>query len=228
MRTHHTEDRRRLLEEIDAEMRATAAYTGRRALAPDVRKALSDVPRECFVSDGQDAYAYDNYPLSIGHGQTISQPYIVALMTELLDTRPEHRVLEVGTGSGYQAAVLARLVREVYSVEIIPALADSARQRLAEEGFDNVMVRNADGYYGWAEHAPYDGILVTATAREIPPPLLEQLKPGGRLVLPLRSAGYNEDLVLVEKAADGSVDQTRLLAVAFVPLTGGPKDSERS
>lgn len=228
MRTHHAEDRRRLLEEIDAEMRATSAYTGRRSLAPGVRKALADVPREHFVADGQDAYAYDNQPLSIGHGQTISQPYIVALMTELLDARPEHRVLEVGTGSGYQAAILARLVREVYTVEIIPALADAARQRLADEGFDNVVVKTADGYYGWSEHAPYDGILVTATAREVPPPLVDQLKPGGRLVLPLRTAGYNEDLVLIEKAADGSVDQTRLLAVAFVPLTGGPKDAGRS
>ncbi|MGA7800293.1 MAG: protein-L-isoaspartate(D-aspartate) O-methyltransferase [Gammaproteobacteria bacterium] len=226
MGTHHTEDRERLLEEIDAEMLATAAYTGRRALASEVRKALAQVARERFVGDGLDAYAYDNQPLAIGHGQTISQPYIVALMTELLNTRPQHRVLEIGTGSGYQATVLSRLVQTVYTVEIIPELADAARRRLAAEGCGNVTVGNADGYYGWPEHAPYDGILVTATARVVPPPLLEQLKPGGRLVLPLRANGYNEDLVLIEKTADGSFEQTRLLAVAFVPLTGGPRQSE--
>lgn len=221
-------ERHRLLTQIDAEMRATAASTGRAVLHPRVREALARVPRERFVGAQLQAYAYANQPLSIGHGQTISQPYIVALMTELLDAQPEHRVLEIGTGSGYQAAVLSGLVKEVYSMEIIGPLAQTARQRLADEGYGNVTVRHGDGYYGWPEHAPYDGILVAAVAPEIPPPLLEQLKPGGHLILPLRSDNYDEDLVLVEKAGDGTLKQTRVLAVAFVPLTGGPNRNNHS
>jgi protein-L-isoaspartate(D-aspartate) O-methyltransferase len=181
--------------------------------------ALGRVPRHRFV-EAAPATAYANRPLPIGHGQTISQPFIVALMTDLIEPRPDQVVLEIGTGSGYQAAVLAELVARVYTIEIVPELARSAAARLAELGYDGVEVRAGDGWHGWPEHGPYDAIVVTAAGPDIPPALVEQLKPGGRMVLPLRGAGGAEQLTVVTKRVDGGIDSRDVLPVMFVPLTG--------
>ena len=186
-----------------------------------VLQAMRDVPRHLFVPPDQRADAYADDALAIGEGQTISQPYIVGLMTELLQVGPGSKVLEIGTGSGYQAAVLAELCEEVYTLEIIEPLGEQARERLARLGYDNVTVRIGDGYYGWEEHAPFDVILVTAVASHVPPPLLRQLRPGGRMVLPVGGRFTTQQLVLVEKRPDGKVTTRQLLPVAFVPLTGG-------
>ena len=202
-------------------MRATESWTGRRHLAPRVRAALLAVRREAFVPESSRGEAYANHPLRIGHGQTISQPFIVALMTELLDPAPDHVVLEVGTGSGYQAAVLAALVRQVYSIEIIAALSEQAAAALAQQGVGNVTLRIGDGQAGWAEHAPYDGIIVTAAGPTVPPALVAQLRPGGRMVIPLGEPFSDQMLTLVVKDADGNVTHKDALPVAFVPLTGG-------
>ncbi len=212
--------RRALMREIDDDMRATAVLTGREALAPAVRRAILDVPREDFVEAADAPHAYRNRPLAIGHGQTISQPYIVALMTELLDPKPGDTVLEVGTGSGYQTAVLARIVGRVFSLEVVEPLADTARQRLARLGYGNVEVRAGDGASGWPEEAPFDAIVVTAAAPAVPQALIDQLKRGGRMVIPVGPAGSEQDLVVVEKDADGEVSQQPVLPVAFVPFTG--------
>jgi len=214
----------RLLDEIDADMRATADWTGRGALAPRVRAALAAVPRHAFVPPGEQASAYENVPRPIGHGQTISQPYIVALMTELLDPAPDDRALEVGTGCGYQAAVLSRLVAEVYTIETVPALADAARDRLARMGYGNVHVRHGDGAAGWPAAAPFDGIIVTAAAREVPRALLDQLAPGGRMVIPVGAPYGAQDLIRITKDAAGATDRRVVLPVAFVPLVGGRED----
>jgi protein-L-isoaspartate(D-aspartate) O-methyltransferase len=213
--------RDRLIDEIDAEMQATARWTGRRHLAPRVRAALLAVRREAFVPAASRAEAYENHPLRIGHGQTISQPFIVALMTDLLDPDPDHIVLEVGTGSGYQAAVLAKLVRHVYSVECIPALSTQAATALADEGIDNVKLKVGDGAVGWPEHAPYDGIIVTAAGPRIPPALVAQLRPGGRMVIPVGYQHEPQTLMLVEKDSEGAVHTREVLSVSFVKLTGG-------
>lgn len=181
---------------------------------------LSPPPRHEFVPEGQVAQAYTNRPLPIGHGQTISQPYIVALMTHLAQVGPEDVVLEVGTGSGYQAAVLAKLVDEVYSIEIIEPLAEQAAARLDRLGYDNVTTKLGDGYYGWPEHAPFDAIVVTAAASHVPPPLVEQLKPGGRMVIPVGSSFLTQYLLLVEKTVDDEILTRQVTAVRFVPLTG--------
>ncbi len=186
-----------------------------------VLDAMRAVPRHEFVSADLRDEAYDDHPLPIGYGQTISQPYIVAVMTELLDPDPDDIVLEVGTGSGYQAAVLAHVVRKVYSVEIIEDLAKTARERLTRLGYRNVEVRHGDGYYGWPEHAPYDGIIVTAAASHIPPPLLDQLKPGGRMVIPVGPPMLVQSLVLVQKDPDGTIRQREIMSVRFVPLVKG-------
>jgi protein-L-isoaspartate(D-aspartate) O-methyltransferase len=159
--------------------------------------------------------------LPIGHGQTISQPYIVALMTDLMQLEPDDVVLEIGTGSGYQAAVLAELAKSVFSIEIVEPLGKSAAERLRRLGYRRVDVKVADGYYGWAEHAPFDGIMVTAAASHVPPPLVRQLKPGGRMVIPVGTAFLTQHLMLVEKRRDGSVVSRQILPVQFVPLTGG-------
>ena len=169
---------------------------------------------------GARAQAYYNGPLPIGHGQTISQPYIVALMTDLLETTADDVVLEVGTGSGYQAAVLSRLVRQVYSLEIVQALSERAADVLARLGYGNVECRAGDGYHGWPEHAPFDGILVTAATPVIPPPLVAQLKPGGRLVVPVGQPYSSQELMVLEKLAGGKTTVRDILAVVFVPLTG--------
>ncbi len=210
----------RLLREIEAEMRATAASTGEGRLDPRVADALRRVPRQRFVPPDLAHRAWDNTPLPIGRGQTVSQPFIVALMTQLLRPRPTHRMLEVGAGSGYQAAVLAELVDRVVTLERIAALADAARRRLAGLGYGNVEVHVADGRTGWPEAAPYDGILVAAAAREIPEALVEQLAPGGRLVIPV-GGEWGQELVLVEKGPDGGITRRRVLPVAFVPLLDG-------
>jgi protein-L-isoaspartate(D-aspartate) O-methyltransferase len=190
-------------------------------LDPRVLAALGRVPRHLFVPEAERADAYENRPLGIGHGQTISQPYIVALMTDLLEIEPNDIVLEIGTGSGYQAAVLAELAERVYTVEIIEPLARSARKRLRELGYHNITARTGDGYYGWQAHAPFDAIIVTAAASAIPPPLIQQLKAGGRMVIPVGSAFFTQQLMLVEKAQDGTVTTRQILPVRFVPLTRG-------
>jgi protein-L-isoaspartate(D-aspartate) O-methyltransferase len=205
---------------IQRDAAATADATGRPRFSPRVIAVMDRVPRHRFVPPGQAGHAYDNRPLPIGHGQTISQPYIVALMTELLEPEPDEVMLEVGTGSGYQAAVLAELVARVHTIEIVPPLHESARSRLGQLGYRNVQVKLGDGYYGWPEHAPYDGIVVTAAASAIPPPLIQQLKPGGRMVIPVGAPFYTQDLILLRKDAKGKVTTTSILPVAFVPLTG--------
>ncbi|HHH35977.1 MAG TPA: protein-L-isoaspartate(D-aspartate) O-methyltransferase [Gammaproteobacteria bacterium] len=210
----------RMLEEIESEVRYTSHLTGRRSLAPRILDALREVPRHKFVPDPQRPHAYDNRPLSIGNGQTISQPYIVAIMTDLLDLDGDDVVLEVGTGSGYQAAVLSRLVKKVYTVEIIPALAERAAAVLKSLGYDNVETRIGDGHLGWPEHAPYDAIIVTAAAPRIPPPLVDQLKPGGRMIIPVGPPYHTQELILLEKTPQGEIHHHDILPVAFVPLTG--------
>ncbi len=210
----------RLLQDIEAEVALTRTWIGKERLDSRVMEAMAAVPRDEFVPPESRAYAFDNGPVPIGRGQTISQPYIVALMTDLLAPAPADTVLEVGTGSGYQAAVLSLLARQVFSLEIIPELAASAATRLDRLGYRNVTVRQADGYYGWSEHAPYDGIIVTAAAPSIPPPLIAQLKPGGKLVIPVGLPYAHQELVVIEKSLGGEVERRNVLGVAFVPLTG--------
>jgi len=178
------------------------------------------VPRHAFLPDALRLAAYANRPLPIGHQQTISQPYIVALMTDLLDPEADGRVLEIGTGSGYQAAVLSKLVKQVYTLEVVAALAEQASERLRRLGYGNVEVRQGDGHAGWPEHAPYDGIIVTAAAPEVPPVLIEQLKPGGRLLIPVGNRYSGQELLLIEKDRHGRLRQESVLPVIFVPLTG--------
>ncbi len=214
-------ERARLADEISAMARETGAETGRPRFADAVMAAMLKVPRHRFVPAGLEPYAYENRPLPIGEGQTISQPYIVALMTDLLDPRPGHVVLEVGTGSGYQAAVLAEIVARVYTVEVVEPLGRRAAQLLAELGYRNVSARVGDGYEGWPERAPFDSIVVTAAAPEVPPPLLEQLKPGGRLVIPVGGPGDVQLLLVIDKQPDGTTTRRRTLPVRFVPLTRG-------
>ncbi len=209
-----------MLQAINDDVALTRRQTGRDALAPAVIDALRRVPRHAFVDDDLKDYAYDNRPLPIGRGQTISQPFIVALMTELAEVGKGARVLEVGTGSGYQCAVLAELADEVYSVEIVPELADNAARRLKSLGYHNVSTKFGDGYEGWPDKAPFDAIIVTAATPLIPPPLIEQLKPGGRLVLPLGQPHFSQELVLLRKNAHGEIETHNILPVAFVPLTG--------
>lgn len=210
-----------MISEIKKEVIATSRYIGRSSFDNRVLEALRRVPRHRFVPEKFVAHAYDNRPLPIGFGQTISQPYIVALMTDLLGVQAGDRVLEVGTGSGYQAAVLAELGCQVYTVEIIPQLAETAGRRLKLLGYKGIKVKAGDGYYGWPEHAPFDGIIVTAAASHIPPPLIDQLKPSAKMVIPVGAPFMVQHLVLVEKAPDGTIRTRQLLPVRFVPLTGG-------
>jgi protein-L-isoaspartate(D-aspartate) O-methyltransferase len=187
---------------------------------PLTLKAMRAVPRHEFVEFANVTQAYADRPLPIGFGQTISQPYIVAAMTELLNVKEGATVLEIGAGSGYQAAVLAEFVDHVYTIEIVPQLAKRAGDRLKALGYDNVTVKEGDGYYGWAEHGPFDGIIVTAAATHIPPPLVEQLKPGGRMVIPVGPPMQVQNLMVVEKNAEGEITQRSVMAVRFVPFTG--------
>lgn len=190
------------------------------SISENVLWSLGTVERHEFVPDRQKRFAYENRPLPIGHGQTISQPYIVALMTDLITPEKDHVVLEVGTGSGYQAAILSGLVEAVYTIEIIPPLASQAQARLDRLGYDNITTRLGDGYYGWEEHAPFDSIIVTAAASHVPPPLIEQLRPGGRMVIPVGGRFMTQQLLLIEKTEQGEVKTFQIAAVRFVPLTG--------
>lgn len=212
--------RSQMLSQIERHAAAMAQEGGRPWISREVMAAIARVPRHEFVPAEQRRDAYDNRPLPIGYGQTISQPYIVALMTDLARPQRTHKVLEIGTGSGYQAAVLAELVDRVYSIEIIEPLGRQATTRLRALGYDNVTTRIADGYHGWREHAPFDAIVVTAAAGSVPPPLIAQLKPGGRMVIPVGTSFFTQTLMLVEKRADGRVRSTQILPVRFVPLTG--------
>jgi protein-L-isoaspartate(D-aspartate) O-methyltransferase len=209
-----------MMRDLEAEVALTRHLTGRGALSPGVMEAMRKVPRNRFVPADRAQLAFDNGPLPIGCGQTISQPFIVALMTDLLNPKEDSVVLEIGAGSGYQAAILSRLVKRVYTVEIIPELGEQAAARLRKLGYRNVEVRIGDGYFGWPEHAPYDGIIVTAAAPYFPEPLIEQLKPGGRMVIPVGLPYHHQELMTVDKNAQGEIETCSVLPVAFVPLTG--------
>jgi protein-L-isoaspartate(D-aspartate) O-methyltransferase len=207
-------------QQLVDEVRQYARYAGDVPFSDSVMDALNSVERHRFVPSREVASAYENRPLPIGYGQTISQPYIVALMTDLLEPEPGDVALEIGTGSGYQAAVLAGLVARVYSIEIIEALQEQATTRLQQLGYDNVVTRLGDGYFGWEEHAPFDAIIVTAAASHVPPPLIEQLKTGGRMVIPVGGRFATQHLLLLEKTEDGEILTRQIAAVRFVPLTG--------
>ena len=216
----YEEERRVLMEEIRRDVQFTSRETGRARLDDRVMEVMARVPRHEFVPAEQRRYAYKNRPLPIGYGQTISQPYIVAIMTDLLGLERGDRVLEVGTGSGYQAAVLAELETAVFSVEIIPELGREVADRFERLGYKGITTRIGDGYFGWEDHAPFDAISVTAAAAHIPPPLVRQLKPGGKMVIPVGGPFRVQQLTMVEKSAAGEVTTRQLLPVAFVPLTG--------
>lgn len=207
----------RMISEIQTDARRTASYTGIDRIGDAVVGALRDTLREEFVPPRNRSLAYANHPLPIGHGQTISQPFVVAIMTEVMKVEPHHKVLEIGTGSGYQAAVLSHLAAEVYTIEIVPELAETARKRLGRLGYDNVFVRAGDGWYGWPDHAPFDGVIITAVSDEIPPALVEQLADDGLLVMPLGDDDGFQELVVYSKRTGVS---TPLFPVRFVPLTG--------
>ena len=213
--------RARMVAEIDVMARETRTETGRERFSGVVMAAIAKVPRHQFVPLAQVRDAYRNSPLPIGHGQTISQPYIVALSTELAEPRPEHVVLEIGTGSGYQAAVLAAIVRRVYTIELIAPLGREAAERLARLGYANVEARIGDGYQGWPERAPFDSIVVTAAAPSVPPALVAQLKVGGKLVIPVGATYAVQELLVVTRRADGGTDTRSILPVRFVPLVPG-------
>ncbi|MDD5299732.1 MAG: protein-L-isoaspartate(D-aspartate) O-methyltransferase [Gallionella sp.] len=217
---HYALTRRHMVEEIVAMSRETGAYKPR-PISAKVLSVMAKVPRHRFIQEGSVYSAYYNRPLPIGHGQTISQPYIVALMTELLALDKQDTVLEVGTGSGYQSAVLAEMAGKVYSVEIIEPLAVRAAKLLGDLGYANIQVKLGDGSKGWPEYAPFDGIIVTAAADHMPQPLVDQLKPGGRMVIPVGGWSYIQELILITKDQDGMIHQENVLPVSFVPLTGG-------
>ena len=216
----YSDKQRRLVAEIEQEYQYTAVYTGRSRPDPRVLRAMATVPRHEFVPAVEQLFSYEDCPLPIGYGQTISQPYIVALMTDLLDIEEGDTLLEIGTGSGYQAAVLATIAKEVFTVEIVEPLAVAASQRLQRLGYANVTVRHGDGYQGWPDKGPFAGIILTAAALDVPPPLIAQLAPGGRMVLPIGPPAGRQQLIVLSKSSDGSIDRRTVLDVAFVPLTG--------
>ena len=213
--------RERMIKEIEGDVKATSRRIGKKQLSTSVMKAMANVPRHKFVPRSLRRAAYKNRPLPIGYGQTISQPYIVALMTDLLEIEGDDIVLEVGTGSGYQAAILAELAKKVYTIEIIKELGEQAKGRLEDLGYQNVAVQVGDGYYGLEGLAPFDGIIVTAAANHVPPPLIKQLRPGGKMIIPVGGAFMTQQLMLVEKRNDGKIITKQVLPVIFVPLTGG-------
>jgi|LGOV01.1.fsa_nt_gb protein-L-isoaspartate(D-aspartate) O-methyltransferase len=217
---YYDKQREKLIEIIKQEVKNTSEYLGKDKLDKKVIDAINSVPRHKFVPFYSRLYAYKNRPLPIGHGQTISQPYIVAIMTNLLNLKQSDRVLEIGTGSGYQAAIAAQIVKEVYSIEVIESLGLEARKRLNQLGYNNIKTRIADGYYGWKEHAPYDAIIVTAAAGHIPPPLLKQLKPGGTMIIPVGDFMFVQKLILIQKDQKGDLTTRQIMSVRFVPLTG--------
>jgi protein-L-isoaspartate(D-aspartate) O-methyltransferase len=210
-----------MVKEIAALTVDAGAGRGRHAFDARVMAAMEKVPRHEFVPPEQARDAYENRPLPIGYGQTISQPYIVALMTDLMRVKPTDVVLEIGTGSGYQAAILAELVRAVYTMEIIEPLGAQAQERLKRLAYTRVQTRVGDGYYGWEANAPYDAIIVTAAASHVPPPLIRQLKPGGRMVIPVGAPFLTQYLLLIEKAGDGTISTRQILPVRFVPMVEG-------
>ncbi|HBZ70003.1 MAG TPA: protein-L-isoaspartate O-methyltransferase [Deltaproteobacteria bacterium] len=210
-----------MIRQIELEARATGGLTGRPELSPRVLAALARVPRHEFVPEELKSRAYDDGPLPIGHGQTISQPFVVALMTDLAAVSETSRVLEIGTGCGYQTALLAELAHHVFTIEIVPELAAQAHQRLLRLGYTRVKTRVGDGHLGWPEEAPFDAILVTAAASVVPPALLAQLKPRGRLVIPVGRPFSSQDLVLIERDTSGALHEQVVLPVAFVPLVHG-------
>ena len=216
----YTLQRQQMVAEIEDDVQVTAKYIDKKSFNKLVLQAMNTVPRHEFVPANMRSVAYENRPLPIGFGQTISQPYIVALMTDLLQPQPGQRVLEIGTGSGYQAAILSQLVAEVYSIEIIEELGKSTTQLLTRLDYDNIKTRIADGYDGWPQHAPFDSIIVTAAISHIPPPLVKQLKNGGRMVIPVGTRFQTQYLTLVEKDKQGKVTTRQLLPVIFVPFTG--------
>ncbi|MDH3511466.1 MAG: protein-L-isoaspartate(D-aspartate) O-methyltransferase [Gammaproteobacteria bacterium] len=220
MQDRYVAARRRLVEEIEEEVRETRRWLGKDALDARVIDALLAVPRHEFVPADLRSMAYLNRPLPIGHRQTISQPYIIAVMTDLLAVPANGRVLEVGTGCGYQAAVLAQLCDSVYSIEIVEPLGYEAKARLERLNYDNIHVQIGDGFAGWPEAAPFDAIIVTAAADEVPPPLVEQLKPGGRMIIPVQRGFGGQELVLIDKDNQGTMSHKNILPVRFVPLTG--------
>ena len=211
--------RHKMMEEVSADIALEAPNTGSSTLSISVVTAMQKVERHLFVPASQVMSAYLNRPLPIGYGQTISQPLIVAMMTELMQVKDSDRVLEIGTGSGYQAAILGEIAKSVYSIEIIRPLGEQAAKRLKSLGYDNVHVRIGDGYYGWPEVSPFDAIIVTAAASHVPPALLKQLKPGGRILIPLGMHFMTQYLMLIEKQMDGSVTSRQILPVRFVPFT---------
>ena len=218
MADQRSERLRRMLGDIGNEVALTSQLIGKSALDARVMSAMAQVPRDAFVPKALRHAAYVNGPLPIGHGQTISQPYIVALMTDLIAPAPAHRVLEIGTGSGYQTAVLSLLCQQVYSIDRVAALSSAATARLEALGYHNVATRVGNGYRGWPDQAPFDGIIVTAAARSIPSALIEQLKPGGRMAIPVGAPHGPQDLMLVAKDEAGQVDSHAVLSVAFVPM----------
>jgi len=218
--SYYEKARKEMVKVIQRDVESTRGYLGRERLGENVISAMGRVKRHEFVLPSSRKYAYENRPLSIGYAQTISQPYIVAIMTDLLDLKPSDRVLEIGTGSGYQAAVLAEIVKEVCTIEVIRELGISAAKRLKKLGYENIKTRIGDGYYGWEAHAPYDAIIVTAAAGNIPPPLFKQLKPGGKMIIPVKSFSQVQHLVLISKDGNGAMTTRQILPVRFVPLTG--------
>ena len=216
----YTESRLNLVHTIENHVRETSAYLGKAVLSPTVIQAIGLVPRHEFVPERLRSRAYEDRPLPIGYDQTISQPYIVAVMTDLLELQPGCKVLDIGTGSGYQAAILAEICDTVYTIEIVAALGQEARARLERLGYENITVRIGDGFHGWPSQQPFDAIIVAAVAADLPPPLLEQLKSGGRMIIPLHSGIRGQQLVLVEKHSDEKITRQEILPVRFVPLTG--------
>ena len=216
----YQQQRDHLVEQIKSNVQISSDFLKKDQLDARVLDAISKVPRQEFVPEKQRRWAYKNRPLPIGYGQTISQPAVVAIMTDLLQLKQTDRVLEIGTGSGYQAAVLAELVDKVYSIEIVPELAERAAGDLKRTAYDNVILRHGDGYYGWKDAAPFDAVIVTAAASHIPPPLIKQLKPGGRMIIPVGGRFMVQHLILVTKDEAGKVITRQILPVKFVPLTG--------
>jgi protein-L-isoaspartate(D-aspartate) O-methyltransferase len=212
---------RHMIADIISEVKYTRSMIGKDELDPGVMEAMVRVPREVFVPPELEYAAFDNGPLPIGCGQTISQPYIVALMTDMLQLEPDHRVLEIGTGSGYQTAILSLLCAKVYTMEVVKELREAAAIRLKRLGYNNIETCAGSGYDGWAEHAPYDGIIVTAAATHMPPALIDQLKASGRLVIPVGQPYGHQELMLVEKDEQGESHVKSVLGVAFVPLVSG-------
>jgi protein-L-isoaspartate(D-aspartate) O-methyltransferase len=211
-----------MLDVIRSEAKLTRNQTGRQSFSDEVMAAMALVPRDKFVPDNLKAAAFENGPLPIAHGQTISQPFIVALMSDLLELQSEDKVLEIGTGSGYQTAILSRLCNTVYSIDVIAELSEVAAEQLSRMKYSNIIIGRGNGYHGWAEHAPYDGIIATAAAPYIPEALVDQLKPGGRLIIPVGKQFMPQELMLVEKDDEGNVKEEMVLGVSFVPMVDSP------